>query len=87
MTKRELEKRRRLRDRRDRTDRHSRGVCGGPASICRECYEDEVQYLLSFSEDNPPLPGETPGEYWRRIGGEFLDAWYHVASLRLRERH
>ncbi len=81
--------RRAERDRRDGTERtraHQTGMCGDMASLCGECYADERADLLAWAREQPdPRPEEEALEYWRRIGGRFLDAWHDVASARIRE--
>lgn len=89
MDKQELLERRIYRDRRDRTDAHSRSICGGMSNQCQECFKDQLNYLRSWAkEQSKPLPGENAMEYWRRIKGPFWDAWLQVASemVKLAER-
>lgn len=77
----ELWARREERDRRDGTRSHKRGLCGGsPASLCKECFEDEREYLLSRARKVTPQPEEDPYDFWRRAGLPFWDAWYVVAK-------
>lgn len=75
--------RRAERDRRDGTEltrSHETGICGDLGSLCGECHADERADLAAWARNRPaPLSEETPGAYWRRIGGPFLDAWYGVA--------
>ncbi len=89
MTLRRLRARRKYRDRRDgeRYALHTRGICGDEvASLCHECYQDELEYMRTWAGFQPvPRPGETPEIYWRRIGGAFWDCWYRVAQERIKE--
>ncbi|MDR7400542.1 MAG: hypothetical protein QN144_14695 [Armatimonadota bacterium] len=87
MTWQEVLERKREMDRRDRRRRraipgpHEKGQCGYWV-VCRECYEMEEQFLRSSVPDIPPKPGEEPADYWRRVGGRFLDPWYDVVYER-----
>lgn len=78
--KQELIKRRINRDRRDRANIHFLGICGGAADLCQECFQNELEALRAWARKQPkPLPGENDIEYWKRIGGPFVDAWARVA--------
>ena len=72
------------RDKRDRLKHltHMDGLCGAAvAACCSECYADEITAMREWAKDKPrPNVGEDVGDYWRRIGGAFYDAWYVVAK-------
>lgn len=61
---------------------HGRGTCGGHASLCASCSEDEMKALMEWAEANlpPRRPDEDPGSYARRVYLPMFDAWYRVAK-------
>jgi hypothetical protein len=60
--------------------RHELGICGGNANLCYECAKDEDAFLAEWAKDKPaPIDGEDLCNYWRRIGGRYLDGWYKAA--------
>ena len=62
------------------------GICGGHADLCSECAKFEYRDLWAWTVNQvDPVPGEQISEYWRRIGGRFLDAWYICAARKFRE--
>ncbi len=85
MTREEME-RRITAYRRQRGGRHRDGTCGYMASLCPECYAQELALYREFAADKPALPQETPQAYWLRIGGPFGDAWYEAACGATRPR-
>jgi hypothetical protein len=60
------------------------GICGGHADLCADCYRAEVSEQEAIMRPTmnafPRHPSESLGDYWRRIGGRFLDCWYLLAS-------
>ena len=77
--------RRMARDLSDGFDRtHLDGRCGYMGSLCGDCHTDEFNEMLTWANKQPdPLPNESLSDYWKRIGGRFLDAWHDVASKRV----
>lgn len=68
-------------------DLHETGRCGYMGSLCGSCDTDETAEMLAFYQDAPaPQDGEWAGDYWRRIGGRFYDAWYTCAAA-IAKRH
>lgn len=62
---------------------HAEGRCGYMGSLCSTCHELELKWHLGIAEQigkkHPPLPNEDPGQYWRRVGGRFIDTWWEAA--------
>ena len=67
--------------------RHDDGTCGYMGSICGACWEGQVKLHTEAAQQitEPPHDGEDLGEWWRRVGGRFLDTWYAVASERYKQ--
>lgn len=79
---------RRARDKRDglRYATHVDGRCGDLNTICLECYDDELEEMLTWARQQPdPVPGENVSQYWQRIGGRYLDTWHDAATTRMLE--
>jgi len=59
---------------------HQNGTCAGIYGLCSACAIDEHAEMLAWAkQQDAPNPNEDFGDYWRRIGGSFLDSWANVA--------
>ena len=73
-------------DRNGKELKNGLGICGGHADLCSHCSDHGYRALWHWTESQPdPIQGETLSEYWRRINGKFLDAWYSCSARKFRE--